>query len=154
MSTRAKDFLFPVSVVWLGDKRVHAHVTGKQPIEIATPPEFGGDDPATWSPEDFLVAAAASCYSVTLVAIAGRRQIPLYDLTVEAAGRLGALEDGRFGFRAIELNVQIETEVGQIAAVRKAAERAEHGCFVSLALGIPVKVELDVRAREPAAQVN
>ena len=54
-------------------KHVLASAPGKPSIEIATPREFNGIDPDRWSPEDFLVAAVASCYAVTLIAIANRR---------------------------------------------------------------------------------
>jgi hypothetical protein len=59
------------------------------------------------------------------------------------------LNDGRFGFQAIHLDVSLETDHDQVAAVRKAAERAERGSLVSLSLRIPVEVELDVREVEP-----
>ena len=58
---RPKEFHFPLSVEHIGGRRVAARVAGKQAIEITPPPEFRGTDPTTWSPEDFLVAAAASC---------------------------------------------------------------------------------------------
>ena len=51
---RPKEFHFPVSIEWMGERRVAANVAGKQPIEITPPPVFRGTDPSTWSPEDFL----------------------------------------------------------------------------------------------------
>jgi organic hydroperoxide reductase OsmC/OhrA len=132
------DFRFPVAISWPGDRRVVAAVPGKPPIEIATPPEFKGDYPDRWSPEDFLVAAVASCYAVTLVAIAGRADIPLRDLTIIAEGAVG--RDGKepFGFKAIHLRVTAATEPGREDELRNATERTEQGCIVSAALGIPV----------------
>jgi peroxiredoxin-like protein len=149
MTVKSKELEFPVTVQWAGGKRVRAYVEGKRMIEVATPPEFNGDSPGTWSPEDFLVAALASCYSVTVVGIAGRRGIPLYDLSVDAVGRIGPREDGRFGFQAIELDVTIETAPDQFHAAREAAERAERGCLVSQALEIPVEVDLHLSAAVP-----
>src|SRR6266516_2961261 len=58
---RPKEFHFPLSVEWIGERRVAARVAGKSVIEIAPPPVFRGTDPSAWSPEDFLVTAAASC---------------------------------------------------------------------------------------------
>ena len=43
-----------------------------------------------WSPEDLLVAAVTSCYTVTLVALAERRELPLHTLHVSATGHLTA----------------------------------------------------------------
>jgi hypothetical protein len=49
-SVRPKEFHFPVTVEWLGEQRVAAHVEGKRAIEITSPPVFHGSDPTTWSP--------------------------------------------------------------------------------------------------------
>jgi organic hydroperoxide reductase OsmC/OhrA len=65
-AVRAKEFRFPLTVEWLGGRRVAAGVEGKETVEIAPPPVFRGSDPTAWSTEDFLVAAAASCLAVTL----------------------------------------------------------------------------------------
>ena len=54
-----QDISFPVAVTWVGGRLVRASVPGKRSIEIATPPEFKGTDEGVWSPEDFLIAAAA-----------------------------------------------------------------------------------------------
>ena len=59
-AVRPKEFHFPLSVEWIGERRVAARVEGKSTIEVAPPPVFRGTDPATWSPEDFFVAAAAA----------------------------------------------------------------------------------------------
>jgi organic hydroperoxide reductase OsmC/OhrA len=146
-----KEYRFPVAIEWPGGKLVHAHVAGKDSIEIATPPEFKSGIEGFWSPEDFLVAATASCFAVTLVAVAERADVPLRHLAIEATGRLGRRPDGRFGFTAIELEVSVETDEGREADVAAAAERAERGCLVSTALAIPCRVSLEVRSPVAAA---
>ncbi len=47
MAVRPKAFHFPLSVEWIGERRVAAQVEGKPTIEIAPPPVFRGTDPAT-----------------------------------------------------------------------------------------------------------
>ena len=69
---RAKEFHFPLSVEWIGGRRVRAAVDGKHSLDVATPPEFRGTDPDVWSPEDLFVSAAASCLAVTLAGLAER----------------------------------------------------------------------------------
>jgi peroxiredoxin-like protein len=145
-----KDFRFPVSITWVGGRLVRADVAGKDTIEIATPPEFKGTDEGVWSPEDFLVAAAASCFTVTYLAVAERRGVAVHDIAVDGVGRMG-LEDGRLGFVGIDLVAHLVTDLGQEDAAVEAAKRAEQGCFVSLALSIPVSLETHVRAAVPAA---
>ncbi len=132
------DFRFPVEIVWPGGKRVIASVPGKPSIEIATPPEFKGAHPDRWSPEDFLVAAVASCYAVTLIAIADGRKIPLHALAITAEGAVGRESTKPFGFRDVDLRVVAATEPGREDDLCKAAVRAEDACLVSAAVRIPV----------------
>ena len=134
------DYRFPVEIVWPGGKRVMASVPGKPSVEIATPPEFKGTHPDQWSSEDFLVAAVASCYAVTLITIAERREIPLHALAITAEGAVGRDDTEPFGFRDIDLRVVAATEPGREDDLCKAAVRAEDNCLVSSALSIPVRL--------------
>jgi organic hydroperoxide reductase OsmC/OhrA len=68
---------------------VREQVEGKQPVDICPPIAFSGDDESTWSPEDFFVAAAASCLAVTFTGIAQRACLDYDDLTVDADGVCG-----------------------------------------------------------------
>ena len=146
-----KSIQFPVSIDWAGGRLVRAAVPGKETIPIATPPEFKGTDPGVWSPEDFLVAAAASCFTVTFLALAERRGVTVHDIAVDGVGRMGLGEDGRLGFLSVDLSAHLVTDPGQEEAVVEAAMRAEQGCFVSQALSVPVRLETLVRVVAPAA---
>jgi organic hydroperoxide reductase OsmC/OhrA len=140
------DFRFPVAISWPGGKRVVAAIPGKPSVEIATPIEFKGDHPDRWSPEDFLVAAVASCYAVTLLAITDRTSIPLRDFTIGAEGAVGRESKEPFGFKAIYLHVSATTDPGREDDVLHAAEAAEQGCIVSAALRIPVHLNVVINA--------
>jgi organic hydroperoxide reductase OsmC/OhrA len=143
---RARDITFPVSVTWVGGRLVRATAPEKRSIEIATPPEFKGTDIGVWSPEDFLVAAAASCFAVTFLAVAERREIPVHDLALDAVGRMGPGDDGRMGFQSVDLTAHVITDAGLENAAGAAALEAEKACFVSRALSVPVRLETVVRA--------
>jgi organic hydroperoxide reductase OsmC/OhrA len=140
------NFTFPVEILWPGGKRVIASVAGKPSVEIATPPEFKGNYPDQWSPEDFLVAAVASCYAVTLIAITGRSQIPLRALSISAEGTVGREDKEPFGFKTIDLQVAAATDPGHEDDLCRAAVQAEEGCLVSAALRIPVRLSFVVDA--------
>ena len=114
--TISKDFRFPVSARWHGDQ--HAGVTAPdlEEIEVAVPPEFQGPG-GHWSPEQLLVASAASCFAVTFASVAERRGIPLHSLTVSGTGHVGHRDDGRIGFDAVELTPRIRTELEFVSAV-------------------------------------
>jgi organic hydroperoxide reductase OsmC/OhrA len=125
-TVRAKEFHFPVTVDWLGERRVAARVEGKPTIEVTPPPVFRGTDPSTWSPEDFFVAAAASCLAVTFTGLAARASLTYTRLTVDGDGTAGARSDGRFGFTRL-LRMQLETGAADEAQARRLAEQAARG---------------------------
>lgn len=148
-----KDFRYKVGVVWEGGRMTAVSSPEKPELRVATPPEFKGGVPGVWSPEDLLVAAVASCYTVTLAAVAEQRELPLHDVHVSGTGHLTARDDGRFGFVAIELTVAIGTDELAIEAVERAAKRAERACLVSMALDVPVHVEVVVRPVSRALEI-
>ena len=111
---------------------------GKHAVEIAPPVVFSGDDPSTWSPEDFFVAAAASCLAVTFTGIAERAGLDYDRLTVDADGVCGRRSDGRFGFTSLSLRLELETSADRARAV-ELAERAEESCLVAASLDVPTE---------------
>ncbi len=144
-AVRPKEFHFPLSVEWIGERRVAAHVAGKPTIEITPPPVFRGTDPATWSPEDFFVAAAASCLAVTFTGLAARAGLSYAKLKVDADGIAGMRAEGRFGFTRLLLRLEVETGPANEAQARQLAEQAEEACLVSASLDLPVETEIEVR---------
>jgi organic hydroperoxide reductase OsmC/OhrA len=141
---RPKEFHFPLTVEWVGGRRVAASVEGKQPVEIAPPPEFRGTDPSAWSPEDFLVAAAASCLAVTFTGLAERDGLEYRKLKVGGDGVCGLRGDGRFGFTRLDLRLEVETDDSDRA--RALAEKAEETCLVSASLDCPVEAAIEVHS--------
>jgi organic hydroperoxide reductase OsmC/OhrA len=142
---RAKEFHFPLTVDWTGERRVAVAVEGKPAIEITPPPVFRGTDPTTWSPEDFLVAAAASCLAVTFTGLAARAGLAYSELHVDADGVCGRRDDGRFGFTRILLRLRLSTDPSEEGQARRLAEQAEQDCLVSASLDLPVETEIEVK---------
>jgi organic hydroperoxide reductase OsmC/OhrA len=140
-SIRPKEFHFPVAVEWTGDRRVRAQVEGKQPVEVCPPVVFRGDDETTWSPEDFFVAAAASCLAVTFTGIAERAGLEYERLAVDADGVCGQRPDGRFAFTSLWLRLELETAADP-AEARRLAERAEEACLVAASLDVPIETTI------------
>lgn len=142
---RHREFRFPVAITWDGARRTTASVEGKQPLPIATPPEFKGTDPDLWSPEDAFVAAAGSCLAVTIAALAEREQLPLQELSVQAEGVAGSRPDGRFGFVRIEQTVGVSIDDEHEDAVRTVIAKAEETCLVAVSLALPVQTTIEMR---------
>lgn len=142
---RHKEFRFAVAIGWDDGRRSTALVAGKQPLRIATPPEFRGTDPELWSPEDAFVAAAGSCLAVTIVAVAEHQQLPLHGLSVQAEGFAGRRADGRYGFVRLEQTVRLQTDADHEEAARHVVAKAEDGCLVTVSLDLPVHTTVEVR---------
>jgi len=151
-AVRPKEFHFPLTVEWIGERRVAARVAGKPVIEITPPPVFRGTDPTAWSPEDFLVAAAASCLAVTFTGLAARAGLSYTTLKVDADGVAGKRDDGRFGFNRLLLRLQVETPEAEEA--RRLAEQAEETCLVSASLDLPVETLIEVVAPPTSDRTN
>jgi organic hydroperoxide reductase OsmC/OhrA len=148
-----KEMQFPVSVRWRGGRLTRAEGREKEPLQLATPPEFRGGLTGYWSPEDLVVTAAASCFVLTLAAVAERSEAPLLDASVSATGHMSRRDDGRFGFTVIELDALLETIPGGEDAVRNAAAIAEDRCLIAQALDVPVHVAVEVTTATPAHEV-
>jgi organic hydroperoxide reductase OsmC/OhrA len=108
---------------------------------------FRGTDPSTWSPEDFFVAAAASCLAVTFTGLAARAGLTYSSMKVDADGVAGMRTDGRFGFTRLLLELEVETDAADEALARTLAEKAEETCLVSASLDLPVETAIEVRRR-------
>ena len=143
---RHKEFRFPVQVVWNAGRRTTARVDGKDPLRIATPPEFRGTDPDLWSPEDAFVAAAGSCLAVTIAALAEREQLPVRGLSIQAEGVVGRRPDGRFGFVRIEQTVELKTDHCYEGTARALVAKAEDSCLVTVSLDLPVETTVEISA--------
>jgi organic hydroperoxide reductase OsmC/OhrA len=145
MTVTGKTYDFPLQLRWLAGRRTIVSVRGKDDLEVATPPEFKNGVTGVWSPEDLLVGSIASCFAVTLLAIADRRKVPVRGLDVRASGHVERRDDGQLGFTEAVLHIVFDTEPDCLAEAASVAEAAEHGCLVSTSLGFPVRVELDLR---------
>ncbi len=62
-------------------------------IPFTAPPRFGGME-GRWTPEDLLLGAIASCYTVTFCALAEYSNLKYVDLDVEARGNLRTADLG------------------------------------------------------------
>ncbi len=146
-TVRPKEFHFPVGVEWIGGRRVVARVHGKQSIEVTSPPEFRGTDPSTWSPEDFFVAAAASCLAVTFTGLAERADLAYEGLNVTGDGVAGKRPDGCFGFVGLQLELTVEVDAGDAQRALLLAREAEDSCLVAVSLDVPTELAVDVVVR-------
>jgi peroxiredoxin-like protein len=112
-------------------------------IHFSAPPEFGGLD-GRWTPEDLLLAALASCFTITFRAIAGYSKLEYTDLQVEVEGKVTKAESG-YGFSEIILRptVTIHAEENRDWALNL-LQKTKAACLVSKALATVPALESHV----------
>ena len=94
------------------------------------------------------MASVASCYALTLDALAQRREVPLAEVEIEGVGHVTKRAEGRLGFVVIELRVQLSVAAGLEQGAEQVAHDAHRACLVGHALEIPIELELEVRTKE------
>jgi organic hydroperoxide reductase OsmC/OhrA len=125
-------------------KRGTITVTGRPPIAIGAPSEFGGTDDV-WSPEHLYVAAVNACVMLTFSAIASNSKLPFRSYTASATGTLEKVE-GR-GLEITRVVVKPRITVGadvDRAKVERVVKMAEKGCFISNSLKATVTLEPEI----------
>ena len=102
-------------------------------ISFSAPPEFLGE-PGRWTPEHFLVAAAASCFVSTFSSMAEKSRLEFASFNMDAEGVLGN-EDGIWRFTEIKLRpvVAILNEVDRDRIIRLLG-KAEKSCLIARSL--------------------
>lgn len=136
---------------WLGGPRLCLEAPGKPALRVATPPEFKDGIPGIWSPEELCVGSLATCYELTLVAIAQHRGLPLRAIQVDATGYVER-KDGRYAFVLFELEVALETDPGREQEAEEVALLAKDRCIVASVFRQPVELRVETRAARVATE--
>jgi organic hydroperoxide reductase OsmC/OhrA len=109
------------------------------------PSDFKNGVPGVWSPEELLIGSLATCFELTVSALAEYRRVPVHAIRVDATGHVER-KDHRYELILLELDVHIETDIGREHDVEHIAEMAHEGCIVGNALDVPVRLEIAARA--------
>jgi len=140
MSVRVKSFKYATSVRWTGEKTGTLTAAGKQPVGVATPPEFKGHE-GIWSPEDLYVASVNICIMSTFLAFAGRSSLEFTEYESDAEGLLEFV-DGRFLFTKIVVRPRVALRSGEDRArAEEILHKAEANCLISNSIRTEVTLE-------------
>jgi peroxiredoxin-like protein len=138
--------IFELRSVWIGnsdgDGRIMADAGS---IEYGVPASLGGKAGRS-NPEEMLLAAVASCYSITYALLAERRSLPVAEIHVDASGVVERQPDRSLKFTSIHLRTKVRMDGGDEAqrkAVLEAAQRAEKYCLISRALQGNVEITVE-----------
>ena len=112
-------------------------------LPSAPPIEFGGPGDR-WSPETLLVAAVADCFVLTFRAVTAVAKLEWSSLTCEVEGTLDRV-DRVTQFTAFTVHARLLVPEGtDVEAVRRALEKAEHGCLIRNSLKGASRLEAEV----------
>ena len=132
---------YGVRTDWKEGKRVTLTAPGKPGLDVAFPSDFANGVPGVWSPEELLIASLATCFELTVIALAERKQVPLREIRVDATGHVehrGHL----YELILLELDVHAETEAAREHDLERIAHMAHEGCIVGNALDVPVRLTI------------
>lgn len=143
-------YSFKVDAQWSGGRRGFVESETQIPkIHFAAPLQFQGES-GLWTPEHFLVAAAASCFITTFRAVTEISKFEPLGLEVSAEG---TIEKGEGGFQFTRITLRpvltVARETDQERGVRL-LEKEEHSCLVSRSLKGQIVMEPQVQVAAPA----
>jgi peroxiredoxin-like protein len=108
-------------------------------VHFSAPPEFGGAT-GFWTPEHFLLAAVASCFTATFRALAAASKLEFQGIEV---GVEGVLEKEIGGFRFTQIIVRptvILLAEQERQRTERLLEKAEKACLVTRSLSSAVQL--------------
>ena len=140
-----KSHRYSVRTEWHDGPRVSLEAPGKPHLDVALPSDFKNGVPGVWTPEELLIASLATCFELTMIAVAEHRNVPLHALRVDATGYVER-KSHVYRLVLLELDVHTETDAGREADVERVAAVAREGCLVGKVLDVPVRLELHTSA--------
>ncbi|HXH49749.1 MAG TPA: OsmC family protein [Terriglobia bacterium] len=138
-----RSFHFQSRLVWDSGRVGRALIDCKPVMRVSSPREFKGD-PACWSPEDMLVAAADACLLMTFLAYAQREELELvrYESEAEAAMEF---TDGRYRFTEVVLRPHLKFKTQEDAEIaHMVLELAHRDCIITNSITAAVKLEPEI----------
>ena len=144
-----KSHRYGVRTEWHDGRRVSLEAPGKPRLDVSLPSDFENGVPGVWTPEELLIASLATCFELTMMAVAESRNVPLHSLRVDATG-YAERKSHVYRLALLELDVHVETDAGREPDVEHIAAVAREGCLVGKAVDVPVRLEVETRTPDAA----
>ncbi|QSS96512.1 OsmC family protein [Psychroflexus sp. ALD_RP9] len=134
-----EDHIYNVEIKWLEQRKgkmyspeLHDQINNNSnEIEVATPTQFNGGMPFTWSPEHLFTAAVSSCLMTTFLAIAEHSKLNYSSFKCPSKGFLNKV-DGRFAMHKVELYPEICLKKNRDKKkAEKVLEKSKKACLIS-----------------------
>lgn len=133
-------YVYNVDLDWTKGRSGTLHSGGLPALEFSAPPEFSGEA-GRWTPEHFLVASVATCFTATFMAIAEFQKLKVCNFKMHAFARLEKVPAEGYRFTEITLVPEIALEQAAVEAALKVISKAEKNCFVAKSLRATIQVE-------------
>lgn len=150
-----RDLEFEVSTQFCGDAATRFGVfeTGGRQIEYSAPATMGGSGEGT-SPEELLLAAVATCYTLGLRRLLQKRELPAAALSVRAHGVVSGYPMAAIFARIVVSPTIAGADTSRGTDYEIAARVARDRCFIGKTLAASVSYEIGhvTLADEPTAQ--
>jgi peroxiredoxin-like protein len=138
--------IFTLQSTWTGNSEGSGTIVGEgRTLEYGIPANLGGKAGRT-SPEELLMSAVASCYSITLAILAERKRLAVTQIVLAVEGEVIRQPGGTLKFTKIKLAPKIYllgSDEGQIKSITDAAHKAEQYCVISNAIRGNVEITVE-----------
>lgn len=155
---------YVVDLVWEGnrgtgtsdyaayERRFRVVVEGKADLLGSADPGFRGDA-ALHNPEEWLLAAVASCHMLTYLALCARNGVTVVRYRDEARGSLSLLPAGAGAFAGVALRPRVVVALGSdLAAAASLHQRAHQACFIARSCRFPITCDAGIECEEAAGE--
>ena len=128
---RDRQFFFEVKLNWVsGTKGLLTAKGVTEDIQVATPPEFGGEV-YSWSPEHLFLSSIIGCFMSTYMAFANKLAFEILKLECSAIGQIEIIE-GKYKFTHINLYPQLYVSDDAVKEKAKLAlEKTQRYCLIT-----------------------
>lgn len=139
------DLEFMVGAEWQGDARAGRGIltTGAQRVVYSSPSSMGGNGAGT-NPEELLIAAVASCYSIGLAALLQKAGLPVASIEVQATALITGFPLATAFNKIIVSPTITSARPARAAKYEKAAQTARDRCFIGRMLPKAVVYEVGI----------
>ncbi|WP_080848253.1 OsmC family protein [Cytobacillus gottheilii] len=118
-----------LKIVWNGDSKGNGSLkAGNLETNVAIPESLGGSGEGA-GPKELLISSAASCFTLTLVAMLEARKLPVSGLTVDSESSLSK-EEGLKITHYPHITMSAEATEEQVQAAQRTFVSADKACAV------------------------
>ncbi len=145
VKVKGKRFIYRTNLEMTGKGKGVIDSADKTPIEITTPVEFGGI-PATWTPEELMLASVNACLMTTFSYYASKRG--LKTISYESSAE-GIIELVKIKYQFSRITIKPKVRVGSrddVETVESLLKISKEGCFVSNSLNFGIILEPEIES--------